>query len=151
MSALIKGVLAGVVSPLTLYEMVGVLWVHLDGMDVQPRLYDWQHVKGSERFLGSMRLHLVTDMRLILQRKALLHLIDESDIKSFFPGINKALLIPADSYFDASRFHVRGWVEVALSTFPILSLTRDTFSSCITVSLLSVVVCMVHWEPQGLI
>lgn len=55
-----------------------------------------------------MRLNFVTDMRLILQRKALLHLIDESDIKSFFPGINKVLLIPAVSYFDASRFHVRG-------------------------------------------
>lgn len=90
-----------------------------------------ERFKGSERFLGSMRLNFVTDTRLILQRKALLHLIDESDIKSFFPGINKVLLIPADSYFDASRFHVRGWVGVALSTFPILSLTRDIFSSCI--------------------
>lgn len=90
-----------------------------------------EHFKGSERFLGSMRLNFVTDMRLILQRKALLHLTDESDIKRFFPGINKALLIPADSYFDASRFHVRGWVGVALSTFPILPLTRDIFPSCI--------------------
>lgn len=129
MSALIKGVLAAVVSPMILYEMVGVLWVYLDGMDVQLGLTE--PFKVSERFLGSMRLNFVTDMRLILQRKALLHLIDESDIKSFFPGINKVLLIPADSYFDASRYHVRGWVGVAISTFPVLSLTRVTFSGCI--------------------
>lgn len=90
-----------------------------------------------------MRLNFVTDMRLILQRKALLHLIDESDIKSFFPGINKVLLIPADSYFDASRFHVRGGCSQYFSnTFPH---QRHLLRLYFTVSLLFVVVvCMVH-------